>query len=168
MDISRKPNGKWELRWREAGQRRSRTFDRKTDAAAFEVDRIRRKQLGHAAVPDDVPLREFVETYWRLHAKPNLAQSTRDFYARTWVNHIMPRLGDYGVRELTPKRLTRFREELEKAGVGAATVRKSMAIVQSILSFAVAEELVDFNAAASVGRKPTLRTRAGTAHLSAG
>ena len=153
MDITRKPNGKWELRWREAGQRRSRTFDRKTDATAFEVDRIRRKQLGHAAVPDDVPLREFVETYWALHAKPNLAESTRDFYARTWVNHIMPRLGDYGVRELTPKRLTRFREELEKAGVGAATARKSIAIVQSILSFAVAEELVDFNAAASV-RKP--------------
>ena len=65
----------------------------------------------------------------------------------------MPRLGDYGVRELTPKRLARFREELEKAGVGAATVRKAMAIVQSILSFAVAEELVEFNAAASV-RKP--------------
>jgi hypothetical protein len=63
MDISRKPNGKWELRWREGGQRRSRTFDRKGDATAFEADRIRRKQLGHAAVPDDVPFREFVETY---------------------------------------------------------------------------------------------------------
>ncbi len=85
--------------------------------------------------------------------RPNLAESTRDFYARTWVNHIMPRLGEYGVRELTPKRLTRFREELEKAGVGAATVRKSMAIIQSILSFAVAEELVEYNAAAST-RKP--------------
>jgi hypothetical protein len=95
MDITRKPNGKWELRWREGGQRRSRTFDRKGDATAFEADRIRRKQLGHAAVPDDVPFREFVETYWALHAKPNLAESTRDFYARTWVNHIMPQLGDY-------------------------------------------------------------------------
>jgi hypothetical protein len=153
MDVTRKPNGKWKLRWREGAQRRARTFDRKSDAAAFEADRVRRKQLGHAAVPDDLPLREFVETYWRLHAVPNLAVSTREFYARTWVNHIMPRLGDYGVRELTPKRLARYRAELEKARVGAATVRKSMAIVQSILSFAVAEELVDFNAAASV-RKP--------------
>jgi len=153
MDATRTPNGKLKLRWREGAQRRARTFDRKSDATAFEADRVRRKQLGQAAVPDDVPLREFVETYWRLHAVPNLAASTREFYARTWVNHIMPRLGDYGVRELTPKRLTRFREELEKASVGAATVRKSIAIVQSILSFAVAEELVDFNAAASV-RKP--------------
>jgi integrase len=100
-----------------------------------------------------VPLRELVETYWRLHAVPNLAPSTRDFYARAWTNHIMPRLGDYGVRELTPRRLTRFRDELERANVGAATVRKTLAVLQSILSFAVAEELVEFNAAAAI-RKP--------------
>ena len=120
----------------------------------LQSDRMRRKQLGHAAIPVDVRLAEFVETYWRLHAVPNLASSTRDFYKLTWVNHIMPRLGDHGVRELTPKRLlARFREELERAGVGVATARKTMAIIQSILSFAVAEELVEFNAAASV-RKP--------------
>jgi integrase len=149
----RKRNGKWQLRWREGGHKRARTFDRKSDAVTFEAERVRRKQLGHAAVPEDVPLAVFVETYWRLHAVPNLAQSTRDFYKLTWVNHIMSRLGDYGVRELTPKRLARFREELERDGVGAATVVKAMRIVQSIISFAIREELVEFNAAASV-RKP--------------
>ena len=123
----------------------------------FEADRVRRKQLGHAAIPNDMPLARFVETYWRLHAVPNLAQSTRDFYKLTWVNHIMPRLGDYGVRELTPKRLARFREELEHAGTGTATVRKAMAILQSVLSFAVAEELIAFNPAGSVRQAP-LRT----------
>jgi hypothetical protein len=95
---------------------------------------IRRRQLGLAAVPEDVPLCELVETYWRLHAVPNLADSTRDFYKRDWANHIKPRLGDYGVRELTPSRLARFREELEHADIGAATVVKCMRIVQSILS----------------------------------
>jgi integrase len=65
----------------------------------------------------------------------------------------MPRLGDYDVRELSPKRLTRFREELEHAGVGQATVLRCMRIVQSILSFAITEELVEFNAMAAV-RKP--------------
>lgn len=153
MDLHRKPNGKWELRWREGGRRRSRTFDRKKDAENFESERRRRRQLGQSAVPEDVPPREFSKVYWRLHAIPDLAPSMRDFYRRALSNHIVPRLGDYGVRELTPKRLARFREELEKAKVGAATVRKSMAIVQSMLSFAVAEELVEFNAASSV-RKP--------------
>jgi integrase len=102
VDLHRKSNGKWELRWREGSRRRSRTFDRKKDAEDFEADRRRRRQLGQAAVPDDVPLREFSKTYWRLHAIPNLAPSTRDFYLRTLSNHIVPRLGDYGVRELTP------------------------------------------------------------------
>jgi hypothetical protein len=153
MDLRRKPNGKWELRWWEGGHKRGRTFDRKGDAEKFKAWLIRRRQLGQAAVPDDVPLSELVETYWRLHAVPNLAQSTRDFYKRDWANHIKPRLGGYGVRELTPKRLARFREELEKAGVGTATVVKCMRIVQSILSFAISEELVEYNAMASV-RKP--------------
>lgn len=152
-DLRRKPNGKWEIRWREGGRRRSRTFDRKSDAQDFIAWARRRRQLGQAVVPDDVVLREFVETYWRMHAVPNLASSTRDFYARAWANHISPRLGDYGVRELTPKVLVRFRGELERSGVGTATVRKTLAILQSILSFAVAEELVEFNAASSI-RKP--------------
>jgi integrase len=57
------------------------------------------------------------------------------------------------LRELTPGVLTHFRADLENAGVGAATVRKAMAIVQSVLSYAVVEQRVEFNAAVAV-RKP--------------
>ena len=64
---------------------------------------LRRRQLGQAAIPEDVLLRELVETYWRLHAVPNLAQSTRDFYKITWVNHIMPRLGRLPRSRADPK-----------------------------------------------------------------
>ena len=132
MDIYRKPNGKWQVRWREGARRCGRTFDRKGDALDYMGWLRRRQQLGQAAVPDDVPLCEFIETYWRLHAVPNLSPATRDLYNRVWSLHIAPRLGDYGVRELTPKRLTRFRADLERAGVGTATVVKAMTIVQSI------------------------------------
>jgi integrase len=90
---------------------------------------------------------------------PNLSKASRDLYGRVWGLHILPRLGDYGVRELTPKRLTRFRVELERAGVGTATVVKAMTIVQSILSFAVSEELVEYNAAASVAKPRYERAR---------
>ena len=76
MDLHRKDNGRWEVRWREGTRRRGRTFDRKTDAQNFLAFQGRRR-LG-AAVPDDVQMRDFVETYWRLHAVPNLSQSTRD------------------------------------------------------------------------------------------
>ncbi len=104
-------------------------------------------------------LSEFVETYWQLHVVPNLSPATRDLYRRVWSLHILPRLGEYGVRELTPKRLTRFRAELERAGVGTATVVKAMTIVQSILSFAVSEELVEYNAAGGVTKPRYERAR---------
>lgn len=152
MDLERR-NDRWRVRWREGGRRRSRTFDRKGDARDYIAWLRRRQQLGQAAVPEDVKLAEFVETYWRLHAVPNLSQSTRDLYSGVWERHILPALGDYGVREVTPRRLTRFRAELENKGLGPATVVKAMTIVQSILSFAVSEELVEYNAAAAV-RKP--------------
>ncbi len=83
MDLNRKDNGEWELRRREGSRRRSRTFDRKGDAVAFESERVHRKQLGHVAIPENRLLAELVETSWRLHAVPNLAPSTGDFYLRT-------------------------------------------------------------------------------------
>lgn len=166
MDLKRTPTGKWELRWRDAGRgsrRMSRTFALKKDAVAFETDRLRRKQLGHVSIPDDITFETFTETYWRLHAVPNLAVSTRAYYKHNLNMHIIPRLGEYTVRELSPRRMRRFREDLEHAGVGVATIRKSMAIVQSILSFAIAEEVVEFNAAAAV-RKPRY-SRARAPHI---
>ena len=72
MDVQKTYNGKWELRWTEGSRKRSRTFDRKSDAQNFYAWQRRRRQLGQAAVPDDVKLGEFVEIYWRLHALPNL------------------------------------------------------------------------------------------------
>ena len=162
MDITKR-HGKYQVRWREGNRRCGRTFDRRKDALDFMAWARRRKQLGQAVVADDVRLAEFVETYWRLHAVPNLRPATRELYKRIWALHIKPRLGDYGVQELTPKRLTRFRAELERSGTGQATVVKAMSIVQSILSFAVTEELVEYNAATAV-KKPQY-TRAREPHI---
>jgi integrase len=159
MEIIRKENGRWMARWREGGRRQARTFDRKKDALDFLAFLRRRQQLGQAAVPDDVPLRDLIETYWRLHATPNLSDPTRDLYARIWALHILPQLGDYGVREITPKLLTRFRAELEQKDVGTATIVKAMTIVQSLLSFAIREEIVEYNAAASVKKPRYQRAR---------
>ena len=96
----RKDTGRWEVRFLEGGRYRSRSFDRKGDALDYMGWLRRRQQLGLAAVPDDVPLCELIESYWRLHAVPNLSPATRDLYNRVWSLHVAPRLGDYGVREL--------------------------------------------------------------------
>jgi integrase len=160
------PNGRWEARIREAGRdsrRLSRTFDRKTDADTWLQDKRRAKQLGKPLTVEHVTLEKFMEDYWRLHAVPNLRTSTRESYLSLWAVHVQPRLGSRDLRQITPKVITRFRNDLEHAGVGAATVVKAMALVQSILAFAVTEERVEFNAASSV-RKPRY-TRAREPHI---
>ena len=48
MDIYRKPNGKWQVRWREGARRCGRTFDRKGDALDYMGWLRRRQQLGQA------------------------------------------------------------------------------------------------------------------------
>jgi hypothetical protein len=155
MSVRKLPNGRWEARERTAGRgsrRLARTFDRKADADKWVETMRRQRQLGAPLEQPDLTLDEFVVTYWELHAIPNLAKGTRDSYRNAYERHISPRIGDREVRALTPKVLTRFRTDLERANVGVATVRKALAVVQSILSFAIVEEHLELNAAAAVAK----------------
>jgi integrase len=148
----------WRVRWREAGRNRARTFDRKSDAARFETEVRRRQQTG------DLPrleggretLGKFVETWWKTYALPNLAPKTRRIYAELWDRHVLPRLADIPLRELTPEIVASFRADLTAAGVGDPTVRKTLAFLQGVLQRAVEWRRIDANPAKAV-RKPAQR-----------
>jgi integrase len=154
MSARRRDNGKWEVRWRQGGRRYSRTFDRKRDAERFDVELRRRLQLGALGLfEQDVTLGEFVEEWWRTHVIPNLAVSTRVSYRHTWSKHVLPKLGGYRVGEVTPKVVARYRAQLLSDGIGELTVRRALAVLQSILTMAVTEELIASNPVAKV-KKP--------------
>jgi integrase len=159
----RKANGKWIDRWREGGVQHQRTFDRKADRDRFRDERRRRQQLG-GLVADvlaaDVTLGEFMEDYWRLYAIPNLERNTRDAYRQQWAKHLHPRVGGYRLRQLSGKVINReLVETMRNAGVGAPTIRKALAVLQSILSYAVAEERLEHNPVARVAKPSALRDR---------
>ena len=83
------------MRWRDGGRgtrEQQRTFKQPASpgqptalaqARAFSDELDRRKRLGGVVDLDRgrVTLAVFVETYWQLHAVPNLAATTRDVYA---------------------------------------------------------------------------------------
>ena len=145
MDLRPTATGRWQLRWREHGQRRARTFDRKEDAEEFEVTRRRRRQLGRPAIEADVTFDALIVDYWRDHGL-TLADSTQDVYLRVWRNHLLERIGHVGVREFTPRRARALMRELDRdSAIGAATVRKSLALLGSVLQYAVAEERLELN-----------------------
>jgi hypothetical protein len=91
----RADTGKWEVRWRESGRNRSKSFTLKSDARRFEADVHRARELGR---PLDIDrgaetLAAFVGVYWRRYAVPHLEEKTRMDYRGAWVKHVLPRIG---------------------------------------------------------------------------
>jgi hypothetical protein len=153
--VKRKHGYVWEVRYREGGRHRSRTFDRKTDAEDFQAEVRRRKRLGtishlHAG---EALLADFGVEWWRIHARPNLERSTLRRYSQVWDKHVLPRLGVYRLQELTPEVVADFRAELSERGVGDATVRKAMFMLQGVMGLAVLHGHIASNPVKAV-RKP--------------
>ncbi len=147
----------WRVRWRQAGRNRSKVLGRKRDAEAFDAELRRRKRTGEIAMLDvgKETLSAFGEDWWRLYADPNLAATTLKVYATMWDAHILPRLGHIPLRELTPSGITRFRLELEAAGVGRVSIAKTLTLLQGVLQRACEWDRMTSNPARAV-RKPSV------------
>ncbi|MGK2937136.1 MAG: tyrosine-type recombinase/integrase [Solirubrobacteraceae bacterium] len=145
----------WRVRWRDAGRNRSKVLGRKRDADAFDAEITRRKRTGDLAQLDAGKelLSDFGDEWWRLYAEPNLARSTLNSYATLWDAHVLPRLGSIPLRELTVDAINLFRLELEAAGVGPASVRKTLVLLQGVLQRACEWGRIPANPTAVV-RKP--------------
>ena len=74
--------------------------------------------------------------------------------------HLLPRIGHMRLRDLSVPTLMRLRADLEADGVGRQAVRKSLAVLQSILQRAVEWERIGSNPARSVRKPPMRRDRA--------
>jgi integrase len=149
MSVHKRPNGKYEVKWREGGRMRSRAFERKGDADAFDLECKRRKQLGSLApsvMQSRMTLAEFVEQeWWPRYAVPNLKPSTRRRYLEVWGAHLEPRLGDYELREISPMLVEEAVEQFRAAGLGGETQRKAIMLLSGMLKRAVARGLVPVN-----------------------
>ncbi len=152
----------WRVRWRQAGQNRSKVLGRKRDAEAFDAELRRKKRTGEIAALDagKETLAEFGEEWWKLYAEPNLAASTLKVYAILWDTHVLPRLGSLRLRDITPSVVTRFRLELEAEGVGRVSIHKAMTLLQGVLQRACEWDRLASNPARAVRKPTTARARA--------
>ncbi len=158
---TKRGQARYVYRWWEGEVRRKASFDRKADRDAFR-DEIRRRQQSHGllAFERDVTLDALVEAYWRLHAVPNLEASTRSVYAQQWGKWIQPRLGGYQLRAISTRVVHRqLIDEMRQANAGEPTIRYTLAVLQSILRFAVVEGRIEFNPVAAVTKPRVRRSR---------
>ena len=153
MSIEQQSTGSWRVRWREGGRNRARVVGSKRDARAFEADIVRRQRMGELAAVDasKQTLDGFErETWWPGYVQPNLARATRESYARVWDKRVESALGGYALREITAPLLAKFLADLRAQGVGPQSVRRTKAVVQSCLSRAVEQGLIQGNPALGV------------------
>ena len=139
----------WRVKWRENGRQRSRSFDRKRDADAWDREVRRRQQLGLLAVQvltDRGPtLGEWITEHWAREHGATLARRTRDRYASSYDLHVAPWLEDVPLRELGVAKLRAWQADRLANGASAETVRKARTLLSSVLRHAAESEVIPSN-----------------------
>jgi len=147
-----RPDGSiaWRVRWRDGGrgsQARTRTFDRKRDATAFDDELRRRRRLGELGIVigSRETLDEYVAQTWAPTHAATLAPSTAKIYASLYDFHIAPYLGTMRLGELTPELISRWQADRLAAGAGPTSVHKTLTLLGSVLQLALESERIARN-----------------------
>jgi site-specific recombinase XerC len=150
------------VRWTDpvSGERRSQEFDTADDALDYQayLRLARRRGALDELSRGRVVLSEFVEDdWWPNHAGRQLSRHTLTAYSQVWNRNLLPRVGHLELRQLTTPTVQTLREALEGDGVRPATVRKSLAVLQSICAHAVRKGELTINPVSAVRKPPAKR-----------
>jgi len=164
MSIDRRPSGRWRVRHPGVP---SKTFDRKQDAEEYERQIRRVKQTGRVEMLD-ADLKTLAEL-----AGEHIAAVSRDWSDKTWdtnrnlwAAHVDARIlnkadrqwfhpiADMTLRQLRPTEVEKWKNERLAAGAGPQAIRKTMALMQSMLDRAVRDEILTANPV-KVVKKPS-------------
>lgn len=141
---------RFEVRWREGDRNRARRFLLRADAAAFDREVTRRKQLGPMAVRQltvkGPTLDSWIVQRWGPEHAAGLEAKTRSHYASTYVVHIEPWLGHLPLQELTVGRLREWQADRLAAGVTPNSIMKARTVLSSVLRHAAESEAIPGNA----------------------
>jgi integrase len=151
------------VRWTDpvSGERRSQEFDTVDDALDYQayLRLARRRGALDELSRGRVVVTEFVEDdWWPNHAGRRLSRHTLNGYSQVWNRNLLPRVGHLELRELTTPTVQTLREALEADGSGPATVRKSLAVLQSICAHAVRKGELTINPVSAVRKPPARRS----------
>jgi integrase len=152
------------VRWTDpvSGERRSQEFDTADDAVDYQayLRLARRRGALDELSRGRIVLSEFVEDdWWPNHAGRQLSRHTLTAYSQVWNRNLLPRVGHLELRQVTTPTVQTLREALEADGTGPATVRKSLAVLQSICAHAVRKGELTINPVSAV-RKPAAKRAA--------
>ncbi|MCW2983177.1 MAG: helix-turn-helix protein [Conexibacter sp.] len=138
----------------ELGVRRRQSFETMAEAeferARLALDQSRRGPIAGPA--ESMTLADFWPTY-HADACSRLQEATIASYEGVWRRAVEQRLGDRPLHEITPREISMWRVEMQKAGKGPEAIRMSMMLVQAMFTLALEWGEASSNPVALV-RKP--------------
>ncbi|WIY83018.1 tyrosine-type recombinase/integrase [Propionimicrobium sp. PCR01-08-3] len=130
---------------------------------ALNADRVAKDQ-GRLRKPSETTLAAYapiwLERRTTMGARP-LKATTAAQYRAYLVNDIIPQLGHVKIAELRRSHVQSFVDDLAKDGRGAVTIKRIVATLQSVLTGAVKDGLIETNIARSVDT-PTVQKETRT------
>jgi integrase len=154
--------GKYEVRYREGTRNRSKTFDRKSDAAGFDTDWKAKRQLGEQIIrPKDTPaLDDLFRRFQIKRAADGIAKNTLLFNASVMEKHLSPYLGYLRVAEISPERLDEWQQECPASPY---MMNRAVELLGQLMAYAKRLRFVAANYAADLERRPHRVRRGKTA-----
>jgi integrase len=147
---------RFRVRWRDGhGEPKSKVFNSRREANAFDVDVKARKQRGEA-LPTTTreTLGEAWDEFWKLIGY-RLAKQTQLSYKQQWSANIAGKYDDRELRAFVadPSLFDVILASMDKRGAGPASQLKMLTVLSAVFSAAVAWKRIPVNPVAQV-KKP--------------
>lgn len=163
MSIEKRRNG-YCVRWRDsAGRACSKQVTLWRDAVALDGEMKRKKAMGELITHEKGTIRlcDFYDIYAANHGRVHLSPRTSAVYSTLFSKHISKRIGSLPLRTLSREHVATLSAQLSRT-LAPSSVRKTLAVLQSVLERAVEWGYIPMNPAKGV-RKPRLVQREGRA-----
>jgi integrase len=145
--------GKWQARYRDAGEKqRAKNFRTKREAEAF-LDTVRSSVRAGTYID---PARQRItvrEWYERWSASLGGAPSTVARRTWAWTTHVEPKWGDWAIGDIGYLDVETWVKEMSRQ-VGHASQKKNLELLRRMLDAAMKDRRIPFNPAAGVKLPP--------------
>jgi integrase len=148
MSVQLRHNGKHLVRFTdERGRSKAKTFEanEKRLAQDFDAECKRRRRHGEIVAPSEKTLSELRVDWLASRKGLELAPRTREFYDGIWSKHLEPELGKAPIRNIDALMIDSVVLDLERRGVGQATITKGLTQLSAMFRLAVKHKMVPTN-----------------------
>ena len=165
-NIRKRKDGRWEGRYtagydEKTGKRLIKNVLGKTQAEVKEklAKAVAEAETVDVRRADEYTIGTWLQTWYKLYAKPHLRFSTAEYYRRGIELHITPRIGDIPLKKLTGRDLQGLYKDLrehgrlreaqkgKQPGLSDSTIRGIHTMLHNALDRAVKERLIVRNPA---------------------